>query len=136
MITHKTVAVVIEKKGKILLIKRPQGQSDPGKWTVPGGHVEGNETVQLAAKREMKEEVGGVEELEQVGTPFVHEVDSPRTGHHQHICSVFHATKSDEPVVDKEEADDWAWFTPEEMKRLDLAEWTKKALSLVSIKLQ
>jgi len=130
---HKTIGVVIENEGKFLLLKRAQNQSDAGKWAIPGGHLEERETPNIAAIREMQEEVGGVEDLEEVGMPFVHDVDSPRKGPHQHICHLFRATKSNEPVVETREADDWAWFKPDEIVRLELADWTKKVLKDLKI---
>lgn len=52
-----TVDGLITKKDKILLIKR---DIDPfkGFWVLPGGHVDYNEKVEQAIKREMKEELG------------------------------------------------------------------------------
>jgi len=128
MLQHKTVTVVVLKDDRVLLVKRPDSQSSPGKWVTPGGHVEDRETVNLAALREMQEEIGGVENLEQIGMPFVHDVNGPKSGPHQHICQIFKASKSDEPIIDKTEADDWGWFKPEEAIRLDLTDWAERAL--------
>jgi len=132
---HKTAAVVVEKDGKFLLIKRPERQSDPGKWAIPGGHVEDGEPVHITAQREMQEEVGGVDSdsLEQVGQPFMHDVLGPRTGPHQHVCHAFRAKKSDEPVVDPNEAADWAWFRPEDIRRLDLTVHSERILKDLKI---
>jgi ADP-ribose pyrophosphatase YjhB (NUDIX family) len=137
MIVQKTAAVVVERKsdGKIILLKRPQTQSNPGEWVIPGGHVEEGEPVNITALREMKEEIGGVDDdsLEQVGMPFMHDVLGPKTGPHQHICQAFRATKSDEPVIDQTEADDWAWFNSDEITRLKLTDWTERVLKELSI---
>lgn len=129
MIIHKTVALLIERDGKILLLHRAQGQSDAGKWALPGGHAEERESMNLAARRELEEEVGEVEDLEQIGRPFVHDVVGPRSGPHQHICHVFRATLRGEPRVDTKEADDWAWFRHEDIRRLDLAGYTRTILN-------
>ncbi|MCD6477529.1 MAG: NUDIX hydrolase [Candidatus Aenigmarchaeota archaeon] len=51
------VDVIIEKDGEILLIKRGS-KTFHGKLALPGGHVEYGETVEDAAKREVKEETG------------------------------------------------------------------------------
>lgn len=46
--------IVVSNDGKILLGKR----LDSGQWSVPGGHVESNESFEKAALRELKEETG------------------------------------------------------------------------------
>ena len=52
-----TSCVVLNKKGKILVAKR---NLDPGKgkWALPGGFVELNETPEKSCLRELKEEIG------------------------------------------------------------------------------
>jgi isopentenyldiphosphate isomerase/intracellular septation protein A len=51
---------VFNSKGEIYLQKRPMNKHiQPGMWdTAVGGHVSANEDLQLALKREMKEEIG------------------------------------------------------------------------------
>ncbi len=50
------VAVIIIKDDKLLLVKRLG--SYEGQWCIPCGHVEYDEDIRLAAKREMAEETG------------------------------------------------------------------------------
>ena len=49
------VACIVEKRGKLLLIKRGI-EPKKGSWALPGGFVEFNETPLIAAQRELKEE--------------------------------------------------------------------------------
>ena len=51
------VDVVVIEKGAVLLIKRGK-EPFKGKWCLPGGFVEENESVEQAAEREVKEETG------------------------------------------------------------------------------
>ena len=51
------MAVVAEKNGKILFVKRDV-QPAKGMWALPGGFVEQGESVEEAAIRELKEETG------------------------------------------------------------------------------
>ena len=50
------VAVIILKNNELLLVKR-NGSYD-GMWCIPCGHVEYDEDVRVAARREFKEETG------------------------------------------------------------------------------
>ncbi|AFH42473.1 NUDIX hydrolase [Fervidicoccus fontis] len=50
-------AVVFNEKGEILLVKRIYPPQE-GKWAIPGGHLELEETIFDGAKRELYEETG------------------------------------------------------------------------------
>ena len=52
----KTAGALIIKDGKFLLLKRADKRAFAGYWTLPGGHVEENESSENAVKREIKEE--------------------------------------------------------------------------------
>ena len=43
---------------EILLIQRSPTNSEPGKWGVPAGKIENNDTTEEAIKRELFEETG------------------------------------------------------------------------------
>lgn len=62
-----SIDAVIVKDGKILLIKRG---SEPYKdhWALPGGYVEWDESIEMAVRREIKEEINTeVVELRLIG---------------------------------------------------------------------
>ncbi len=48
---------ILVENGRILLIKRAK-EPDLGKWAVPGGRIEENETAEQCLKREFREETG------------------------------------------------------------------------------
>ena len=52
------VYVVVERDGKILLIKRANTGYFDGLYSLPAGHLNGNEPATRAAVRELKEETG------------------------------------------------------------------------------
>ena len=59
-----TVDIIIEKKDKILLVKRKH-QPYQGCWALPGGFLEyGKESLEQAARRELREETSMVVEIE------------------------------------------------------------------------
>ena len=51
------LAVFVWKDGKFLVLKR-FGAHGTGQWSVPGGHLEFGETLELGARREVMEETG------------------------------------------------------------------------------
>ncbi|MBT4594847.1 NUDIX domain-containing protein [bacterium] len=53
------ITVILKKDNKVLLLKRVNNAKwYPGCFVFPGGKMDGNETVTLAACREIKEELG------------------------------------------------------------------------------
>jgi 8-oxo-dGTP diphosphatase len=58
---------ILIENGKLLLVKRAK-EPDLGKWAVPGGRIEENETAEECLKREFKEETGlDVEPVKLIG---------------------------------------------------------------------
>lgn len=51
-------AVITDKRGRILLNRRPAGRELAGLWEFPGGKIEPGETPDVALMRELKEELG------------------------------------------------------------------------------
>ncbi|OIN89821.1 hypothetical protein AUJ59_00645 [Candidatus Beckwithbacteria bacterium CG1_02_47_37] len=56
---HVVVDALVVKDGQILLVKRgPGSYLEIGKWAMPGGYLEMDETAEQAIVREVKEETG------------------------------------------------------------------------------
>jgi len=55
---HTTVDALMVKDNKILLTKRSENLSQSGKYCLPGGYLDMNETTSQAVLRELKEETG------------------------------------------------------------------------------
>ncbi len=55
---HVVVDILIVQGDKILLIKRAKDLTDGGKWALPGGFMDRDETLTQTAEREAFEETG------------------------------------------------------------------------------
>src|SRR6185437_5877284 len=51
-------AIVVNEKKQVLLVKRAAHLSRPHKYTIPGGFMDRDETLEQAVLRELKEETG------------------------------------------------------------------------------
>ncbi|MBI4999408.1 NUDIX hydrolase [Candidatus Gottesmanbacteria bacterium] len=61
---HLVVHAILEKDGKILLGKRSSRLSGAGKWCMPGGFLDRDETAEEAVLRELLEETGWQGEID------------------------------------------------------------------------
>jgi 8-oxo-dGTP diphosphatase len=72
---HVTVDALIERDGQILLVKRnPRYFIEPGKYALPGGYLERDESAQEAVVREVQEETG----FESAVVSLFRVIDRPR----------------------------------------------------------
>ena len=104
------VGGVIEKDGKYLLVQEAQ-QKAYGKWNIPAGHLDPNETIFDGAKREIKEESGFDVEL-----TGVCQIGNQKLANDTFVSVVF-STKiiSGDIKFDPNELLDVKWFTYEEI---------------------
>lgn len=57
-----TAAVVMDQEGRLLLVKRAK-EPAAGRWSLPGGFIEGKESPMEGVKRELEEETGLLAEV-------------------------------------------------------------------------
>lgn len=109
----RVVAAVIERKGRLLLCRRPAGKRHAGLWELPGGKLLPGETIPEAARRELAEELGV--EVVSVGELLLAQPDpgSP------FVVEFYPVEIAGEPVA--LEHDGLLWVRPEELPGLDLA---------------
>ena len=57
-VVEVAVGVLIQPDGRFLLTSRPPGKVYAGYWEFPGGKLEAGESVEMALRRELHEEIG------------------------------------------------------------------------------
>ncbi|OGK26781.1 hypothetical protein A2954_05495 [Candidatus Roizmanbacteria bacterium RIFCSPLOWO2_01_FULL_37_12] len=117
------VVGLIKSRNKYLLTKRNEiDRDDPkdflGKWQLPGGGINFAESLETAVKREIKEEVGL--DIKVVSfVPYI--INSVRKYWHGiGVVILCKLDSSKQKVVLNEEANDYGWFTYEEVMNLDV----------------
>jgi 8-oxo-dGTP pyrophosphatase MutT (NUDIX family) len=58
LLRHVTVATLVLRDDKVLLTKRSPNLDEGGKWCLPGGYMDRDESLDEAAGREVYEETG------------------------------------------------------------------------------
>lgn len=115
-------AVIVDaKREKILLTRR----SDNGRWCLPGGRMEPGETAAEACEREAWEETGlrvKVTRLVGVYTDPNMVVRYQDSKMFQVIAMCFEAQIISGEVGLSNETTEVGWFTPDEMKHMDLVD--------------
>jgi 8-oxo-dGTP pyrophosphatase MutT (NUDIX family) len=125
--TKNSVAVIVNKDNKILLLKRADGEKIwmPNKWALVGGGIEKGETPQQAVEREIQEETGL--ELKKFTKSFSIE------RHADSIEHIFACRYEGDPtdIVLNEENTNYGWYDVSEMEYLDTVPHLIEYITLV-----
>ena len=116
-------AVLIQKEGKILLVRR-KNTPEKGKWTLPAGFVDKGEDPVKAAERECLEETGLKVEVTHL-IDVIHGLEHTRGAD---IVIVYGAIIIDGSINPLDDVDMVEWFSPNNMPELAF-EATKKILN-------
>jgi len=87
------VYAIFEKNGEVLFLKRENTGYFDGSYSLPAGHIDGNETARAAAVREVKEEVGLDILADDLGLVHVIHRKSPTPVPHERIDLFFKLNK-------------------------------------------
>jgi 8-oxo-dGTP diphosphatase len=127
-------AAIFDNSGKLFIAQRgKKARNERGKWEIPGGSVEFNETFENALKREIREEHGiEIKLLELLGI-----CDHIIPDEHQHwvaptyICKLI---QGEPKILEPDKCEAFGWFSFAEAEKLDLSIITKHDIALLKKK--
>lgn len=119
--TFGCVGAIIEKDGKILLVKEA-AKVDKGQWNQPAGWIDVGEDPILAVKREIKEETGL--DFEPTGFLGVYSMrkkylSAPHESRHPIKLLFCGNITGGELIQGSREIAELQWFSPEEIYNMD-----------------
>ena len=114
MKTRIVLTGILKDKDLLLIVKRNENDElYPGAWEFPGGHLEENETLKEGLKRELKEEIGFIDEIDPIITHYYDEVKEKNNElvHDLEIDFIVNVDSSKVNVKLSEEHCDYKWVT-------------------------
>ncbi len=113
-----TACVFLHKDGKAFIGKRSKTKSFlPGKWELPGGHVEFGETLEECLRRELREEF----DMEIIlGKPYF-EFTYPMNDGNDHVIEVLYLAQMENPDQEiklrAEDHEDYKWISEDQIDK-------------------
>lgn len=119
-------ALIVGPTERVLLIRTHKWR---GMWGVPGGKIEYGETMRAALQREVLEETGLRIRDIRVG-PTQEAVESDEFHRRAHFLLLNFLGRADaEDVRLNDEAQEFAWVTPDHAERMELNSYTRRLLA-------
>ncbi|MDH2897544.1 nucleoside triphosphatase NudI [Rahnella sp. PAMC25617] len=126
------VCPVIQNEGEFLLCKMASDRGVfPGQWALSGGGVEPGETIEVALRREIMEELGEELIITDI-TPWTFRDDTRiktypdgTTEEIYMIYLIFDCISANRDITFNEEFQEVIWVRPEMLKTMDLNEATR-----------
>lgn len=103
------VGVIVLRNNRVLLGKR-KGAHGSGTWSFPGGHLEGGETIDACARREVTEETGvTIRNIRHVA--FTNDVFATEGKHYVTLYVAADHESGTPRVAEPEKCERWEWFS-------------------------
>ncbi len=102
------VFIILEKDGKVFLTRRQNTGWEDGKYSLTGGHLDGEETAKQAAIREAKEELGVT--IDPNDVQFVNVSHLITNSERIHFTFIAKSWEGEPRNNEPEKADDGQWF--------------------------
>lgn len=105
---------IINRYGEILLGKR-KGSHGAGEWSLPGGHLDWFEKIEVCGRREIIEETG-LTDLDYLGQLGYSENFFPKDNKHYLTAYIAFLLWSGEPkLIEPNKCEGWEWFPHESL---------------------
>ena len=127
----QVVACFMTVNENVLFLKRQPHKSEGGKWGIPGGKVEKNETPHKAILREVREETGldlGGKPLKYFGNVYIR---YPEVDFLYHMYGHDFEELLKQVTINPEEHTDYRWITLAEALKLPLIQGEDECIYLV-----
>jgi len=123
----QVAACYLEIDDKLLLLQQAQRKFEPGKWGVPAGKLEKNETPENCAKRELLEETGiSLENSSRLQRLNALYICKPEV---EYVFHVFKVQLDQMPEVHlSDEHQSYTWATSKDIEAMALMDGAKEAL--------
>lgn len=119
------IGVMIQNKNGDVLMGLRQGSHGEGEWSFPGGHLDFGETMEEAAKREVKEETGlGVGSLKLISVADEMRYIKSDNKHYVNIGFKAEYIGGEPELMEPEKYKEWRWFAADNLPD-NLLEGTK-----------
>jgi 16S rRNA (adenine1518-N6/adenine1519-N6)-dimethyltransferase len=118
---HRAVAVLLfDSSGRLLLQKRARSKDwMPGYWDFSStGHVRAGESYEVAAARELKEEIGVSCDLRRVSKFLAPKFEGGGMTEWEHIC-IFECDYDGKVTPDGVEVEETSYVTPERLREME-----------------
>lgn len=118
LLRHVVVdAIAINNKNQILLVKRAEHVFRGGKWGLPGGYLDRDETIKEAVVREVKEETN----LKAKPIKLFKVIDNPnrRNEDRQGVCFIYVVSVTGDPKPQQSEVSEVKWVDLDKLPKED-----------------
>lgn len=122
----QVAACYIEINNQLLLLQKAKEKLESGKWGVPAGKLEGNESPENAAKRELFEETGISFEAAHIQSLNALYIRKPEIDYIYHLFKI-HLSQMPEVCL-SDEHQNYIWANSNEIKNIALMDGAKEAL--------
>ncbi len=116
MKTKIVLTGILKDKNEFLIVKRSEKEDlYPGVWEFPGGHLEKGETLKEGLARELKEELGFVDNFNPIITHYSDEVkqNGEEIVHDLEIDFIINVDKNNTHIRLSNEHSDYKWVNKE-----------------------